>query len=634
MFVNNNRYESLPEINSNLKKNINSNYKWFCFVFFNFCFFLSCFRLKYKNNYDENILQIPLFKNKLIEENFFIIDSNNLENVTQHMYGYTITKNGFLTDNYYRKLGHYEEPGSLGVYIMIRLEGNEIRIKQDYYGSFGLYIFEEKDTKYFAISHSFLLLEEYLVEKKNISFNKEFSDNFISSWLCTPSIYETMIKEITRLPSNAMIIINKIDKTFKISKIDYKENTIPLESERGLKIIDKWVDKWTYIIRSLKKQTDNIYFDLTGGFDSRVILSIVLNSGLDINNMSFNTLQTNSQGYDEDLIIAKNISSYFGFELNKLNLDKNYTKWSPKDTLFCSMYSKLGFHKEFYLERGFFTKPRFAFTGGGGDFIKGGPGYPIDKFIEMLSKGSKDIIGLKEEFYKSSIKVFQRSLTILKKEKKFHNDYEISSLLNRRFNSNHFGKKALEGYLANRYFIQPLIDPDIIKIKYNISCESSHDLIAYIYVRFAHDLINFPFQGNRILNLESLKKANELNNKLPHYIIKSDYNDNYYIDKEKLSPIPQTQNFKSAEEYFWKLFKSRYFIQVINSAYNNSVYDWAKGYVQKSHFFALKHGYGLLAVAVTLEHLSLNQKYMRKLKYEICFGEKYGIMYFLTNIKY
>ena len=58
--------------------------------------------------------------------------------------------------------------------------------------------------------------------------------------------------------------------------------------------------------------------------------------------------------------------------------------------------------------------------------------------------------------------------------------------------------------MANIYFIEPLIDPDIRKIKYNISGSFSHDLIAYIYVRFAHDLIFFPFQNNRTLSLESI----------------------------------------------------------------------------------------------------------------------------------
>ena len=165
---------------------------------------------------------------------------------------------------------------------MISKIGNEIKINQDFYGSFGLYIYENKNEKYFALSNSFLQLEEYLIGKQNISFNKDFADNFIISELYTPLIYETMIKETIKLPSNTVIIINIIKKTFQLLYIDYKENTVPLESEEGLKILDNWVDKWAYIIRSLKRQTNNFAFDLSRWFDSCIVISLLMSSGIDL----------------------------------------------------------------------------------------------------------------------------------------------------------------------------------------------------------------------------------------------------------------------------------------------------------------------------------------------------------------
>ena len=83
---------------------------------------------------------------------------------------------------------------------MVRNIGKEIILNQDFYGSFGIYLYENKDTGYFALSNSFLLLETYLIGKQNISFNKDFSDNFIISELCTPSIHETLINEINFFP--------------------------------------------------------------------------------------------------------------------------------------------------------------------------------------------------------------------------------------------------------------------------------------------------------------------------------------------------------------------------------------------------------------------------------------------------
>ena len=70
------------------------------------------------------------------------------------------------------------------------------------------YIYENEKTGYFALSNSFLLLQEYLIGKQIFTLNKDFTDNLVFSALCTPSIHEILVKEIIKLPSNAMIIIN------------------------------------------------------------------------------------------------------------------------------------------------------------------------------------------------------------------------------------------------------------------------------------------------------------------------------------------------------------------------------------------------------------------------------------------
>ena len=125
--------------------------------------------------------QIKPHLSKLVSENFFIIDSNNLDEIKSHMYGFSVSTKGILTNNYYRKIGHYEEPEPQGVYIMIRKIGDKIILNQDFCGSFGIYIYESKNKEYFALSNSFLLLEEYLVGKQNFTLNKYFADNLVNN---------------------------------------------------------------------------------------------------------------------------------------------------------------------------------------------------------------------------------------------------------------------------------------------------------------------------------------------------------------------------------------------------------------------------------------------------------------------
>ena len=143
-----------------------------------------------------------------------------------------------------------------------------------------------------------------------------------------------------------------------------------------MKIIDKWVDKWSYIIRSLKKKTNNILSDITGGFDTRSVLTLLLNSGIDINTILMNSLS--DIRHVEDFKIASNISEKYGFKLNNNNiLNENGTNLSTKDSVFVSIYSKLGSHKEFYLKTRFYSKPIFSFSGFGGEAIRGYHHLPI-----------------------------------------------------------------------------------------------------------------------------------------------------------------------------------------------------------------------------------------------------------------
>ena len=99
-----------------------------------------------------------------------------------------------------------------------------------------------------------------------------------------------MVNEIMLIPPNSFIVLNTKKKTFKIYYIDYKENSVPFESQEALNILDKWVDKWGYIFRTLKFQTNNILLALSGGFDTQTVLSILLNSGIDINEILINNI--------------------------------------------------------------------------------------------------------------------------------------------------------------------------------------------------------------------------------------------------------------------------------------------------------------------------------------------------------
>jgi len=88
------------------------------------------------------------------EDNLFLIDSENLDSVKTKFYGFVINKDGILTDRNL-PIDPIELSGR-GCYINVDVSTDRIMIRQDFMGSWGLYIFRNDD--YFALSNSFFYL--------------------------------------------------------------------------------------------------------------------------------------------------------------------------------------------------------------------------------------------------------------------------------------------------------------------------------------------------------------------------------------------------------------------------------------------------------------------------------------------
>ena len=69
------------------------------------------------------------------------------------------------------------------------------------------------------------------------------------------------------------------------------------------------------------------------------------------------------------------------------------------------------------LNNKFYKKPRFSLIGAGGEYVRAYPTMSIKDYIKKLTKNIQKIKGHEEEFYKSSINIFNRSIYLLKKEK-------------------------------------------------------------------------------------------------------------------------------------------------------------------------------------------------------------------------
>lgn len=134
---------------------------------------------------------------KYFNEEFFIIDSDNLNYIGNKLFGFLIDNEKIITSN------NISNITGEGTYIYIEDKNNEITIYQDFNGNYGLYIFQTNE--YFAISNSFLKLVEYLKNKYELTLNKDYANYFMTSGLNSTIYKETLVNEIEIIPRNKII---------------------------------------------------------------------------------------------------------------------------------------------------------------------------------------------------------------------------------------------------------------------------------------------------------------------------------------------------------------------------------------------------------------------------------------------
>lgn len=74
---------------------------------------------------------------------------------------------------------------------------------------------------------------------------------------------------------------------------NYQENSLEPDSKEFFASLDMWYFKWTKFIRNLKKKTNNVMVDLTGGFDSRITFLLFLGANINLDEIFINSINDN-----------------------------------------------------------------------------------------------------------------------------------------------------------------------------------------------------------------------------------------------------------------------------------------------------------------------------------------------------
>jgi len=546
---------------------------------------------------------------------FFVIDSNNIKDIKTKIYGYAVQENGII-ENQNLTEKNINQINGCGCYVLLEKKCNQIKISQDFNGSYGLFLFRYKN--YFAISNSFFMLVDHIKHKYPLSFNRDFANYMIAMDLCSHAISDTMVNEIKILQKNAVIQIDIRKKSLNVDFIDYKENSVSIDTPEGLDILDKWFKKWTTIIRNIKSVTNDIQLDLSGGFDSRLTFLLALKSKINLNEITVNSVNGKVHTLAEDYEIATEIANYFNIKLNKKTNSTNISyNYSLSDILNICVYNKITLHKQMYYKLCRFKDKHFIIPGHGGEAVRSHWDEPVHSFKEQYYKKiNKYEKQTQEEILQSFNNIMDKDIKEIAKQ---HNIKDLDSkelliyLYRDTRNRNHFGRGCIDDFFANVYNLEPLLDPELLKLKLCTSdCKDNNLLISVFYTRYCPELLDFRFQGNRHISKQTIEFAKEINKKNPPKMdeLFEEKNDKllFFKDNENIINKNKTLNKDELNNFFKDVFDSDSFAKTLNAHFNSDIYYKAKEYMEKTQHFPLSEIFPLIGISLVINALGNNKK--------------------------
>lgn len=445
----------------------------------------------------------------MFEKSFFCVDSNSigLLNDANYHYGYKLRRDGYVVLNSEIPEFNNDSDFVFGLGVTQEKNENSVYYSTDKYGM-GIIFYYHGDDGYFAISNSFYKIFNFLKDRRTLTVNKNYCSLFNSvNSITTLSFRETLVNEIKVLPQNCSI---KIDRgSFEIQNKG-PVRLMDFDSQEGLNYIDDWANKWMDILQVLVEKNKKINIQLSGGFDSRVVLALVIASGIDLSNVNIES----SLGMKEDLQIASDMADFYGFSLNqKMDVwEKNRINEIAAFEL--NKLCRLGLHKEFLpaplIKR--HAESMFQFSGWGN--IRGWYNGDANKYLKhMLLKNlnchENNDVNIK---LSNALKGIVDDVSSVLRNVSKNSDNFLNFVYNFTRSRWNYGTTLPAACSMNQVILPPLLD--LIELNPINDKNKDYDLIfSYIYNRFAPDLLSFKFSGGRSINPGTVVRSKGINSK-------------------------------------------------------------------------------------------------------------------------
>lgn len=556
-----------------------------------------------------------------VEREFFIIDSEKLNDVKTHLYGYMVQDTGIYEEKNITDYAVRRQEGC-GCYVYVEVKDGKITISQDFNGSWGVYIFRSGES--FILSNSFFRLLEYVKDKYPLTLDRDYANHIFTFTLASLAYDETPVKEIRLVDKDAVITIDVAKKSLDMSYIDYEPDSYLLSTKEGIDMLDKWFRRWTTIFRKIHEKSGQITVALSGGFDSRITFLLLLESGIDMNDVRVHSINDGLHTHSEDYEIASSIADYYGFELNKDFDTGESLNYSLEDTLNIYFYIAGCFHKEFYIKLQKKSERQYVIPGAGGESVRAHWDISATDFLnQSLRWTNRYDTGVSGEMRDSVERIIKSAYDAIGKKYNIEDPESIDYPLNMHREvrcRSHFGKSSVEDYFANNILLSPLIDPTLRKLRLSDEeCNDNNLLMTLMYVRYCPKLLEFKFEGGRSIDVGTIEHAKELNNRFPIDADAWDIAGREAKEQEfslikvdgdvldKLAYNNERIDGAVPNEYLKKVFDSVSFRKLFATRFDESIYGFAKRNAEKAKYYPLRECYSVISIAKVIEDLEMNE---------------------------
>ena len=460
-----------------------------------------------------------------VEKEFFLIDSDNLAEVKTRLYGYSIQATGIyeqdnLTEDAVKNLD------GRGCYVYVEARDGQITIKQDLNGCWGIYLFRQGD--YFALSNSFFRLLDHVKFKYPLTVNRDYCHYVMVDRVAIQAYSQTAVNEINLVDRSATLQMDIAAKNLEIELKNYREHSVPVDSEEGIKILDNWVEFWSKILGHIAQNTNFIEADLTGGFDTRIHFVPLLHSGVDLNQIRIHSsTDKSSTTAVEDYAIASQIAEHYGFKLNNPLPTRQFLNFSLADAWnldsYCQQTTR-NLPTVFFARKG--VEKIYLLKGLSGEVLRKTWHMPPQKFISnQCSMANCYSSALAQNLARSIQTIVESVFSSICNKYKINDSDSLDIpqyLYHETRTRNHCGKEIVGHYLKNAITIIPSHDPEIQTLKLKPSqCQDYNFLMILLFTRYAPDLLKIRFDKfHEAPDLENLVPyAQKLNERFPRPLV-------------------------------------------------------------------------------------------------------------------